>query len=185
MQFNFNDGNVSVYPSGQVALLINLPNEYQTQVNELNKMIISNELKTIVIKKFKKKRSISVNAYMWVLINKMAIKLKSTDEEIYIEMLKKYGTRDYVAALETAEPILKRVYKIVEPIKDSTINDVKSKTYRLIRGSSTYDVEEMKILVDGVVFEAKELEIETMTPNEINQLIEKWGEQWNFTSNTK
>lgn len=174
MTFNFKTGNVSVYPSGEVALLLNLPREYQKDVNEINKLIESDKLKTIELKQFREKRSLDSNAYAWQLMDKIAKKLGSTDEEVYITMLKRYGAKDYIAAPKESEYILKRVYKIVEPIKDCMINSTPSVTYRLIRGSSTYDQSEMGKLIDGIVDEAKTLGIETMTPNEIAGLIAKW-----------
>ena len=174
MTFNFKTGNVSVYPSGEVALLLNLPREYQKDVNEINKLIESDKLKTIELKQFKEKRSLDSNAYCWVLIDKIAKKLGTTDEEVYIKMLKRYGTKDYVAALEDAKPILEKVYKIVEAISDCSINDKTGKTFRLIRGSSTYDSLEMSQLINGIVDEAKTLGIETATPNEIAELMAKW-----------
>jgi hypothetical protein len=55
------------------------------------------------------------------------------------------------------------------------INNTPAVTFRLIRGSSTYDSLEMSVLINGIVEEAKQLGIETMTPNEIAELVQKWG----------
>jgi hypothetical protein len=43
------------------------------------------------------------------------------------------------------------------------------------KGSSEFDTKEMSIFIDGIVSEAKELGIETMTPNEIARLNGLWG----------
>ena len=51
----------------------------------------------------------------------------------------------------------------------------KFKGYMKIKGTSEYDTREMAHFLDMVVLEAKELDIETMTPNQLAELKEKWG----------
>ena len=46
---------------------------------------------------------------------------------------------------------------------------------RLYKGSSIYDREEMRYLIDYIVDEAHYLGIETMTPDEIERLKILWG----------
>ena len=41
----------------------------------------------------------------------------------------------------------------------------------MLRGSSTYNTREMSVLIDGVVTEAKELGIETLTPDQIKEMM--------------
>lgn len=47
--------------------------------------------------------------------------------------------------------------------------------FRIYRGSHTYDTKEMSILIDGTVQEAKDLGIETMTPDELDRIKQEWG----------
>ncbi len=49
------------------------------------------------------------------------------------------------------------------------------RTYMMLRGSSDYDSREMSKLIDGLVAEAKELGIETLTPEELHEMNERWG----------
>lgn len=52
------------------------------------------------------------------------------------------------------------------------------KAYAMIKGSSQYDTKEMSHFIDGIVSEAKELDIETLTPMELEQMKVGWtGEQ--------
>jgi hypothetical protein len=44
------------------------------------------------------------------------------------------------------------------------------KYYRFWVGSSAYNTEEMTIFVDGVISEAKEMGIETLTPDELAEM---------------
>ena len=42
-------------------------------------------------------------------------------------------------------------------------------------GSSTYDTKEMSLLIDLIVQQAKDLDIETMTPEQLSILKERWN----------
>ena len=42
-------------------------------------------------------------------------------------------------------------------------------------GSSTYNTKEMSLLIDLIVQQAKELDIETMTPEQLSLLKEEWN----------
>ena len=53
-------------------------------------------------------------------------------------------------------------------------NGIEITFYRVYRGSHTYNTEEMSILIDGTVQEAKDLGIETMTPDQIEEMKQKW-----------
>lgn len=47
--------------------------------------------------------------------------------------------------------------------------------YVILEHSRFYDTKEMSVLIDGVVAECKEQGIETLTPNEIEELKQKWS----------
>ena len=47
--------------------------------------------------------------------------------------------------------------------------------YKVYRGSHTYDTKEMSALIDGTVADAKELGIETATPNELMRMKQEWN----------
>ena len=154
--------------NGMVFANIEIPTAY---VDELNKVMKHDDI-TVEIAKTKVKRSLNANAMAWSLIHKMATKLNTTDEEVYIELLRSYGRKDYVAATVDAEEILKRNYKIVEQIKECTVNDKKAMTFRLVTGSSLYNSKEMSTFIEGIIFECKKLNIETLQPDEIRRMID-------------
>ena len=65
----------------------------------------------------------------------------------------------------------------LQPTSRTTTNQ-KGKVFRVnlvMRGSHTYDTDEMSKLIDGTVSEAKDLGIETLTPNQIREMKERWG----------
>lgn len=141
---------------------------------------ISGAKLTVTAKKYRKKRSLDANAYSWVLLDKMAKALGSTSEEIYEEMLRRYG---YPLYDEDEKPViisLKAGTDIsaldihLKLIGEGHVQDKLFKHYKVIRGQSTYDTKEMSTFIDGIVSEAKELGIETLTPNELERMKASW-----------
>lgn len=51
----------------------------------------------ITVKQHREKRSLDANAYAWVLITAIADELRASKDEIYFEMLKKYGQGELIS----------------------------------------------------------------------------------------
>ena len=169
MKNTFRTGLYTRLADGRHTVLLYLDQE--PNVDKLTALVESDEVKQVSIEVEKKKRSLNANAYLWSLINQIAIKLKSTDEEIYYDFLSKKGPKDYVAGQLEMKPIFERMYKIVEVVKDCTINQTDAVTFKLIRGSSKYDSKEFSILLDAVVDECKTLGIETLEDVKIKEKV--------------
>ncbi len=140
------------------------------QLEPLEKVLKNKDI-TVDIAKTKKSRSLTSNSYAWSLIHKLAPKLRTTDDEVYKELLIAYGPKEYAAAPKEAEGILAKSFKVVEAIKECQVNERKMVTYRLVRGSSTYTQQEMTIFIDGLVSECKKQNVETLPPKEVERLI--------------
>lgn len=121
----------------------------------------------------KNRRSLDANAYLWVLIGKIADKLTRPKEEIYLDMLKAYGQGGVVKIPHTCAEDFERAFPYHEK-HESLPDEEKAGYYRFWVGSSQYDTQEMAILIDGVVQEAKTLDIETATPEELARMKEEW-----------
>lgn len=117
----------------------------------------------------KKKRSIDANAYMWVLITKMAEVLRTSKDEVYEECLRKYGLLSDISITVKAEVDMSRIAGHWMYLKDSA--DGKFKAYLMIRGTSDYDRAEMAHFLDMVIEDAKELGVETATPAELERML--------------
>jgi len=165
----FNTPDIAI--EGDV-LKIRVPPNY---IDKLTKLSEKDCLKSIEVKQYREKRSINANNYAWQLINQIAVKLGSTDTEVYYRMLRDYGTKDYIAVIKEAIPTIKKAYKIVEVVSQVKVNGKPAVQLRLIRGSSTYDTLEMSTLINGIVQEASILGIETMTPNELKSMMEGYN----------
>lgn len=128
--------------------------------------------KVFEIKEHKEKRSLNANAYAWTLITKIADALRTSKEECYLEMLKRYGQSEIVSVLSQID--VSGYFKYYEPLATATLQGKEFTHYKIFKGSSEYDTREMSILIDGIVSEAKELGIDTIPPNEIERLKNMW-----------
>ena len=130
---------------------------------------------SVILKKWRKKRSLDANAYVWLIMSKIAEVVKSSKEEIYEEMLQKYGyiyedEDGYITITLKKSIDISKVDGHWKYIKDNG----KFASYLMIKGSSEYDTKEMSHFIDCVVQEAKELGIETMPPQEIERMLASW-----------
>ena len=140
-----------------------------TDIDQYNDRLVDVEIKV-----HRERRSLDANAYLWVLLHKIAVAVKSTKEEIYLQMIKRYGQfAPIVCPLSKAEAI-KRTFRNTEDIGEITVNGKTGFQFLGYPGSSTYDTKEMSELIDGVVSECKELGIETLTPQELAKMKEEW-----------
>lgn len=128
--------------------------------------------KVFEVKEHKEKRSLNANAYAWSLITKIADALRTSKEECYLEMLKRYGQSEIVSVLSQID--VSGYFKYYEPLATATLQGKEFTHYKIYKGSSEYDTREMSILIDGIVSEAKELGIETIPPKEIERLKTMW-----------
>lgn len=128
----------------------------------------------VKIDKYREKRSLNANAYAWSLIGKIADDRRASKEEIYLQMLKDYGQSKVFSIISEAD--VSGYFKYYEETGEGTVNGKVFKHYRVFKGSSEYDTREMSIFIDGIVSEAKELGIQTMTPAQLAELKSLWGE---------
>lgn len=134
--------------------------------------LLEQEDKTFEVKLYRKKRSNNANGYAWHLLNEMSNVLRASKEDIYVQMLKRYGQSEMVSVLSDID--VSGYFKYYEPIANTTLQGKEFTHYRVYKGSSEYDTREMSIFIDGIVSEAKELNIETMPEGEIERLKELW-----------
>ena len=83
-------------------------------------------------------------------------------------MLKSYGQMSEISMLSSIDPI--GYFKYYDIVSKRIFNGNEFTIYRLYKGSSEYDTKEMSIFIDGVIHEAQQLGIETLTPNQIIEL---------------
>lgn len=162
----------------------------QLEINEAGRAKECLSLRDLVldieIKKHRKKRSLNANSYYWILVTKIAEVLEASTPEIHNLMLRRYGQiqlldgqaiylplKDTEAVrrwAETSEDVHLRPTSELRQGKDGN----QYRTYMMLKGSHEYDAKEMSVLINGVVDEARDLDIETLTPSEIDRMMEQW-----------
>lgn len=137
----------------------------------------------VTIKKYRKKRSLDANAYYWTLINKLSNTLNVSSSFTHNIMLRRYGQleiiggkRVHLVLPDTDEGSQKAdeadTYHIKPTSEVKTGKDGEAfRTYVMLRGSSTYDTKEMYTLINGIVSECKQVGIETMTPDQLTEML--------------
>lgn len=128
--------------------------------------------KIFEIRERKRKRSLNANAYAWALISEIAEALGTSKESAYMMMLKRYGQSDMVSVISSID--VTGYFKYFEAVATAKLQGKEFTHYRVYKGSSEYNSKEMAVLIDGIVSEAKELEIETLPPYEIERLKDNW-----------
>ena len=142
---------------------------------------ISGKQLTITAKPYRKKRSLNANAYCWVLCTKIADKEKSDKDSIYELMLQRYGhvledQDNNAVIISLLSDIDVRVSGLhCKKIGEGHVQGKLFNHYVVIKGSSEYDTSEMATFVDGIVSEAKDLGIETLTPDELERIKAAWS----------
>lgn len=121
------------------------------------------------------KRSLAANDYAWVLITQIAESMTppQNKEAVYLEMLKRYGQSEFISVLSGID--IRGYFKYYEEYGKGHVEGREFTHYKIYKGSSEYDAREMNILLEGIIQEAKELGIETMTPAEKERLISQMG----------
>ena len=131
------------------------------------------------INRVRQKRSLDANAYLWVLCDKIAERLNMGAEEVYKELVRRVGVFEDLLVYDTAKAAFQQTWATrgigwFTAEMPSRINGATK--LRAYIGSSVYDTKQMSRLIDEAVSEAKSMGIETMTPDQLGELIERWGE---------
>lgn len=150
----------------------------RTQLEKLTKLTDCDL--SVEIKKYRKKRSLTANAYLFNLCDKLAKVLNSTKEEVYQEAVRKVGLFEHIAIPDKAvEAFLKHWNSSGLGNYAEITEKAKGDGYTVIRtyfGSSSYNTKEFSVLLDYVIEECKAQGIEVLPQEEIDRLIDMIGE---------
>ena len=133
---------------------------------------------TVEITKEKKKRTLSANAYCWVLCEKLAEKVGTTKEEIYREAVTQVGVCQMLTMKRDATDRFEEIWKAQGMGFQCFIAGQHGDFVDVIAyiGSSKYNREEMARLIDWLAEEAERQGIDTRTPLERARMLDEWGE---------
>lgn len=136
---------------------------------------MKDKLYVATIKVFRNRRSLDANAYFWVLCQKIAEKINSNKDEVYLRLLGDAGVFTHTIVKPEVVERLKEQWRLVKELGEVTVNGKKGIQLQLYFGSSTYNTKEMSVLIDEAVRQAKELDIETLPLEELKSMKESWG----------
>jgi len=156
-------------------------------------LVVQNELMNLLslikdkpyiceIKPYKQKRSLDANSYFHVLVDKIAKVINKSTEDVKVQMNLDYGTiasdeQGLKAGFKALKSIpINKFFKYAKPIGECVENGKTFVKYLIYKETHTLDTSEIVILIDGVVEEAKQLGIETLTPIELENLKGYKGE---------
>ena len=170
---------LSFSPEGKPIVILEL-NERQSALQMVDELNGAEKL-SIKIGKFKQKRSLDANAYFHVLVNAIATKIKSSDEEVKRRLVCSYGTLarddngDLIGAIVPADQDISAFYPYTRNYKTEYVGGKECNCYLFYKRTRDLTTSEMAKLIDGTISEAKELNIQTMTPSEIAKMKDLWG----------
>lgn len=165
------------YKTGKAKLTI----ETDSNIFKAAEELFDKDLSCHLVR-YRKKRSLDANAYFWALCGKLAHKTRQNKTNIYKHLIKEIGDNFEIVPIRNDAVnswcenwSVKGLGWICEPLGDSKIEGYTNVC--CYYGSSTYNTEQMSALLDSVIFDCKEQGIETMTPQELQTLIDRWGEE--------
>lgn len=148
------------------------------KANELIRWLTTQDNeKTFEIQEHKEKRSLNANALLWKCLGEMATSLRTDKWDVYLEMLKRYGTFTYICVKPKAVEAVKRQWREVEEIGHIDINGQDSVQMLCYYGSSTMNTKEFSALLDGVISEMKEMGLDTPEQKDLDRAIEQWSKK--------
>ena len=181
LDFNFTKAEWLVNSEG-IWITLQVPEHLKEQTQDFILGIKNAEEEKVYhaeIEPYRKKRSLDANGYLWLILRQMAEKLKTTDKEIYREMIRRVGQVTILPVKDEAiETFVKRWELNGEGWQVDVIGACKNtdgySNLRCYYGSSVYDTKEFSVLLDEVITEAKELGIDTATPDEIERMKQEY-----------
>lgn len=125
----------------------------------------------VTVKEFRQKRSLSQNAYMWILLDELGKKLHLSKEQVYKIYIKDFGVFEILPIKNEAVQLFTNKWSknglgwFCENLGESKLSGYT----KLIAyfGSSTYNSNEMSRMIDAIVEDCKEQGIATMTKDDI------------------
>lgn len=163
-RLNFDKARMSIDENGKTELTLTVSNESKYNVKRILQTIRDSDKKpTAVFDFLKNKRTLNQNSLMWELLTIYADTLNGgrkggiMPEDLYIQMLAKYGVAEFIMTVPQAENTLKNAFRVVKKVDVRDYNGVEMAVFKCYYGSSKYDTKEMANLIDGIFDELAEL----------------------------
>lgn len=156
---------------GEQHITVTVTSDFTQLFDDLKDCEISVE-----IKRWREPRSKNANAYFHVLVNKIAEAQRLGNDEVKKMMVLEYGTLatdetgSVLGAMMPENANIEEFYPYAKWYKSMEVNDREYDCYLFYKQTHTLDSKEMARLIDGTIYVAKGLGIETMTPDQLARL---------------
>lgn len=165
--------NLTFTRDGKQNITVTVSEDFREEYDALKDGTVSVE-----IKKASKRRSLDANAYCWVLVGEIAKKVGLSKNEVYRKAILDSGV--YTVHCVPDKMLEQSIQDWesfglgfqVETFPSKTKDCTNAIFYK---GSHYYDSKQMAKLIDGLIHEAEQLGIPTITPKEAAELTAKWG----------
>lgn len=136
---------------------------------------------SFTMKPYRARRSLDANAYFHVLCSRLAEALGLSMSRVKNELITSYGQPDEIdgqmVVIKTNLPVdvmLEQELLHCKACRTEVQNGRDVIYYRVYRGTHTYNTAEMSKLIDGTISECQEQGIETIPPDELRRMMERW-----------
>ena len=170
--------DLTVNRDGSQNVTVTVPADFSAAFDALKDHDVSVE-----IKKFSKTRSKDANAFCWALCSDIGKALTPPESKLEVYRRAIRATGVYTEAVVWAFDLVK-VKSRWDAHGDGWFVDVMDdagfgrKLIHMYYGSSTYTVDEMKLLLDWLVDQARQMEIPIpLSKDEEEEMLKRWGKK--------
>lgn len=162
--------------NGEQHITVTVKKDFRDDFDKLKDKDIRVEIKI-----WREPRSKDANAYFHVLVNKIAEAQGLGDDEVKRSLVVEYGTlaRDddgqLIGAMLPAGADIDQFYPYTRMYKTMELDGRAYECYLFYKRTHTLDTKEMARLIDGTIYVARELGIDTDTPEQIARYKEGWN----------
>ena len=132
----------------------------------------------VIARPHREKRSLNANAYFHVLSGKIAEKLGTSLTHEKNRLIRKYGQYEVIDGMIPTVTVKEKYEEKMLDMEGVHLKVVERPggtiKMAIMRGSHTYNTAEMSRLIDATVEDAKELKIETLTPQQLERMKAAW-----------
>ena len=160
---------------GEQHITITVTSDFRESYDELKDADVN-----VTIKKWRAPRSKDANAYFHVLVNKIAEAQSLGDDEVKRTLVVEYGALakdedgNTMGAMLPVSANIDEFYPYTRCFKTMELEGRRYNCYLFYKRTHTLDSKEMSRLIDGAIFVARSLGIDTDTPEQIARYKEEW-----------
>ena len=181
MKAQVNKTRLVMDEQGNAELVLSLLKPNLTQIKQdltkLKLRLEKGKTLSVELKEYREQRSLDANAYFHVLVNKIAEVLRIGADECKRNLVLDYGTiatdeKGVVVGFKAMKGVpVAQFCKYAKEYEECEENGKPFIKYIVYKETHTLDKAEMARLIDGTVDEAKQLGIETKTPQQIAEIL--------------